>query len=181
MNILRLGLVQPRIGAGAFIADTARVIGRVEIGAGAGIWYGAVLRGDNEPILIGARSNVQENAVLHTDPGFPLQVGSGVTVGHQAMLHGCTISDDCLIGMQAVVLNGARIGRHCLVAAGALVAEGKEFPEGTLILGSPARAVRDLRPEEIEAIGRNAETYAAKASLYLQSLRVVEAGADAAR
>ena len=131
------------------MADSAEVIGRVSLGEGASVWYGAVLRGDNEWIIIGARSNVQEAAVMHTDMGSALTLGDDVTVGHQAMLHGCTIGDGSLIGIQAVVLNGAKIGCNCLVGAGAVVTEGKEFADNSLILGSPAKAVRELTPEQI--------------------------------
>ena len=127
-----------------WIAPDASVIGRVRIGRDAGIWFGAVVRGDNEPIVIGAESNVQEHVVMHTDPGFPLTIGQGCTIGHRAMLHGCTIGDNSLIGIGAIVLNGARIGRNSLVGAGALVTEGKEFPDNSLIIGSPAKAVRTL-------------------------------------
>ncbi len=156
-----------------FVADTARVIGRVELGYGVSVWYCAVLRGDHAPILVGGNTNLQEGAVLHTDPGFPLTVGAGVTIGHQAMLHGCTVGAGSLIGIQAVVLNGARIGRNCLVGAGALVTEGKEFADGMLILGSPARAVRELTPEQIEQMQRNARTYVDRGQLYRSSLRDV--------
>lgn len=173
MLIYRLDGVTPEVSAEVFIADTARVIGRVSLGARASVWFGAVLRGDNEPIVVGENSNVQEGAVLHTDPGFPLRVGSGVTIGHQAMLHGCTVGDGSLIGIQAVVLNGARIGRNCLVGAGALVTEGKEFPDGSLIIGSPARAVRELTPEQIARLRTNAEIYVEKARLYRTSLQGV--------
>ncbi len=175
MSIFRLGEVRPQIAPDAFVADTARVIGRVELGAQASVWYGAVLRGDNEPVVLGERSNVQECAVLHTDPGYPLRIGAGVTIGHQAMLHGCTVGDGSLIGIQAVVLNGARIGRNCLVGAGALVTEGKEFPDGSLILGSPARVVRELRPEEIAGMQRNAAVYVAKGAEYRTELHEVAA------
>mgnify|MGYP000169697338 CR=1 FL=1 len=134
-----------------FIADDALVIGSVTLCVEASIWYRAVVRGDSEQISIGARSNVQDGAVLHADPGFPLTIGADVTVGHLAMLHGCTIGDGTLVGIKAVVLNGARIGRNCVVGAGALVTEGKEFPDGSMILGSPAKAVRQLTPEQIAA------------------------------
>ena len=125
---------EPQIATDAFVAPGSHLIGKVVLGARVSIWFGAVLRGDNEPIAIGASSNVQENCVLHTDPGFPLTIGAGVTVGHQAMLHGCTIGDFSLIGIQAIVMNGATIGRECLVAAGALVTEGKSFPDRSLIM-----------------------------------------------
>ncbi len=173
MLIYRLDGVTPQVSAEVFIADTARVIGRVSLGARASVWFGAVVRGDNEPIVVGENSNVQDGAVLHTDPGFPLQIGSGVTIGHQAMLHGCTVGDGSLIGIQAVVLNGARIGRNCLVGAGALVTEGKEFPDGSLIIGSPARAVRELTPEQIARLRANAEIYVERARLYRTSLQGV--------
>ncbi|NNM64405.1 MAG: gamma carbonic anhydrase family protein [Burkholderiales bacterium] len=173
MSLYQLENIRPQVATDVFVADTARVIGRVELGSGVSVWYGAVLRGDNEPIIVGDNSNVQEGAVLHTDPGFPLTVGAGVTIGHQAMLHGCTVGAGSLIGIQAVVLNGARIGRNCLVGAGALVTEGKEFADGMLILGSPARAVRELTPEQIEQMQRNARTYVDRGQLYRSSLRDV--------
>ncbi len=175
MSLYQLENIRPEVAADAFVADTARVIGRVKLGLGVSVWYGAVLRGDNEPIVVGDNSNVQEGAVLHTDPGFPLTVGAGVTIGHQAMLHGCTVGAGSLIGIQAVVLNGARIGRHCLVGAGALVTEGKVFADGMLILGSPARAVRELTPEQIEQMQRNARTYVDRGQLYRTSLEDVSA------
>jgi carbonic anhydrase/acetyltransferase-like protein (isoleucine patch superfamily) len=133
-----------------------------------------VLRGDNEWIRIGARSNVQEGSVLHTDLGWPLTLGDEVTVGHQAMLHGCTVGDGSLIGIQAVVLNGARIGKHCLVAAGSVVTEGKEFPDGSLILGSPAKAVRSLTPEQIAGLKKSAAGYVQNAQRYQQTLKRVD-------
>lgn len=174
MSIFQLGTRRPEIASDVFVADTARVIGEVKLGMGVSVWYGAVLRGDNEPVVVGAGSNVQENAVLHTDPGFPLTVGEGVTIGHQAMLHGCTVGDGSLIGIQAVVLNAARIGRDCLVGAGAVVTEGKEFPDGSLILGAPARAVRMLTTEQIEGLRRNARTYVDKGAEFLRELRVID-------
>ena len=148
MAIYQFGDDVPRIAASAWVADSAQVIGRVSLGEGASVWYGAVLRGDNDWITLGPRSNVQDGSVLHTDMGFPLTLGADVTVGHQVMLHGCTIGDGSLIGIQAIVLNGAKIGRNCLVGAGAVVTQGKEFPDNSLILGSPAKAVRELTPEQ---------------------------------
>ncbi len=146
--------------AGRFwVAPDAHVIGSVVLGDEVGIWFGAVLRGDNETIEIGARSNVQEGALMHTDPGFPLRVGTGVTIGHHAILHGCTIGDDTLIGMGATVLNGARIGRNCLVGANALVTEGKTFPDNSLIVGAPAKAVREVDAKILEIIRISAEFY----------------------
>lgn len=142
-----------------WIAPDAAVIGRVRIGRDVSIWFGAVVRGDNEEITIGAGSNIQEHSVLHTDMGFPLQVGEGCTVGHRVILHGCTIGNGSLIGMGAIILNGARIGRNCLVGAGALVTEGKEFPDGSLIVGSPAKVVRSLTEENIARLRKSAEGY----------------------
>ncbi len=163
MAVYRLGDDTPRLHPGAWVADSATVVGRVELAADTGIWYGAVLRGDNEWITIGARSNIQDGSVLHTDLGFPLVVGEGVTVGHQVMLHGCTIGDGSLVGLQAVVMNGARIGRRSIVGAGALVTEGKVFPDGVLIMGSPAKVVRELSAEQFVLLERAAAGYVEKA------------------
>ena len=159
MAIFQLGDLAPRIAASAWVADSAEVIGQVELADEASVWYGAVIRGDNDRISIGRRSNIQENSVLHTDRGIQLTVGEDVTVGHQVMLHGCTIGDGSLIGIQAIVLNGARIGRHCLVGAGTLVPEGKEFPDGVLIVGTPAKVVRELTPEQIARLQAGAAHY----------------------
>lgn len=142
-----------------WIAPDAVLIGRVRVGRNAGIWFGAVIRGDNEPIEIGADSNVQEHTVMHTDPGFPLTIGRGCTIGHRAMLHGCTVGDNSLVGMGAIVLNGAKIASNCLVGAGALVTEGKEFPERSLIVGSPAKAIRILDDDAVERLKRSAAHY----------------------
>jgi carbonic anhydrase/acetyltransferase-like protein (isoleucine patch superfamily) len=149
----------PQIPASAYVADTASVIGRVVLGEETSVWAGAVIRADSEAITIGDGSNVQDNAVLHVDPGVPMTIGRNVTVGHQVMLHGCTIGDGSLIGIQSVVLNGARIGRHCLVGAGSLVTEGKSFPDGSLIVGRPARVVRALTEEQIAEIEKIAAHY----------------------
>ena len=173
MSIYQLGDRIPQIHYSAYVADSATVIGTVFLHENASVWFHATLRGDNEPITIGRNSNVQEAAVLHTDPGWPLTVGDNVTIGHQAVLHGCTIGDDSLIGIQAVVLNGARIGRACLVGAGALVTEGKEFPDRSLIIGSPARAVRTLSDEEIERLRRSAEHYARRSHAYKDDLKEI--------
>mgnify|MGYP000662166630 CR=1 FL=1 len=155
MPIYQLGDKHPQLAASAWVADSAQVIGDVRLEADVSIWFNTVLRGDNDPITIGSGSNIQDGSVLHTDNGVPLTIGRHVTVGHQVMLHGCTIGDESLIGIGAVVLNGAVIGRHCLVGAGALVTEGKTFPDGSLIIGSPARVVRQLTPEQIEALRRS--------------------------
>jgi carbonic anhydrase/acetyltransferase-like protein (isoleucine patch superfamily) len=170
MPVYRLGEAAPQIDPGAWIAETAVLIGRVVLGPGANVWYGAVLRGDNEPIVIGPNSNVQEGCVLHTDPGCPLTIGVGVTVGHQAMLHGCTVHDGSLIGIQAIVLNRAVIGARCLVGAGALVTEDKVFEPEQLILGSPATAKRRLTPEQLAGLVHSAENYAARAQRYKATL-----------
>ena len=140
-----------------FIADTATVIGRVRLRTAASVWFGAVLRGDNEWIEIGENSNVQDNSTCHTDPGFPLTIGKNCTVGHNVILHGCTIEEGALVGMGSIVMNGARIGRNSIVGAGSVITEGKEFPERSLIIGSPARVIRALEPDQISI--RDAESY----------------------
>ena len=155
-------------------ADTAVVVGNVQLGEGANVWFGAVIRGDNESIRIGARTNIQENAVLHVDPGMPLNIGADVTVGHLVMLHGCTIGEGSLIGIGAVVLNGARIGRNCIVGAGALVTEGKEFPDGSLIVGSPAQAVRALSDAQIQGVQRIPGSYVARAQQFRAGLKRID-------
>ena len=160
----------PEVHDTAYVAAEATLIGRVSVAAGASVWPGAVARGDNEPIAIGEASNVQEGAVLHADPGFPLDIGPGVTVGHQAMLHGCTVGEGSLIGIQAVVLNGAVIGRHCLVGAGAIVTERKIFPDRSLILGAPAKLVRELTDEDVQRLQASAAGYAERAQAYRTGL-----------
>ena len=142
-----------------FVADNAAVIGRVRLENNASVWFSAVIRGDNELITVGENSNVQDGAVLHTDPGCPLVIGKNVTVGHQAMLHGCTIGDNSLIGINAVVLNGARIGSNCLIGANSLVTENKEIPDGSLVMGSPAKVIRPLSTEQLAGLTESAATY----------------------
>ena len=172
MAIYRLGEDRPHLDADAWVADSASVIGRVRVGAAASVWYGAVLRGDNDLISLGERSNVQDNAVLHTDAGIRLSIGRQVTIGHQVMLHGCTIGDGTLIGIGSVILNGATIGRHCLVGAKSLVTEGKSFPDGALIMGSPAKVVRMLTDEQIERLVWSAEHYVAQAARHRGAERI---------
>lgn len=142
-----------------FVADSASVIGSVLLKENASVWYGAVLRGDNELITVGSHSNVQECSVLHTDPGFPLTIGAYCTIGHKVMLHGCTIGDNSLVGINAVILNGARIGANCLIGAGALITEGKEIPDGSLVVGAPGKVVRQLNEEQIAGLRQSAEGY----------------------
>ena len=153
-----------------WIAPNAQVIGKVVLGTGTSIWFGAALRGDNEPVTVGEGSNIQENAVLHTDWGYPVTVGKNCTIGHGAIVHGCTVGDNTLIGMGAVILNGAKIGNNCLVGAGALVTEGKEFPDGSLIVGSPAVAKRQLSPEAIEGLAKSARGYQEKMRRFRDTL-----------
>jgi len=166
----RLGDHRPRIDPTAWVAASAELIGQVELAPEASIWFNCTLRGDNEPIRVGARSNIQENCVLHTDPGHPLTIGERVTVGHQAMLHGCTIGDGSLIGIQAIVLNDARIGRECLIGAGALITEGKSIPDRSVVMGSPGRIVRQLTDDEVATLRRNNDTYVLRAQQYAQAL-----------
>ena len=173
MAVYELDGVVPQVPDSAWIADSAQVLGRVALGERCSIWFGAVLRGDTESMRIGADSNVQDNSVLHADEGMPLVIGERVTVGHQVMLHGCTIGDESLIGIGATVLNGARIGKHCLVGAGSLVTEGKEFPDGSLIMGTPAKVVRALTPEQIEGLRMSAKHYTDNAARYRKTLKKI--------
>ena len=161
----------PQVDASAWIAESAQVMGSVRLGAEASVWFGCVLRGATETLTIGEGSNIQDLSVLHADRGLPLAIGKRVTVGHKVMLHGCTIGDESLIGIGAVVLNGAKIGKHCLVGAGALVTEGKEFADGSLIVGTPARVVRQLTPEQIEGLRQSAQHYIDNARLFRKSLK----------
>ena len=174
MTVYALGNAEPHIEEGAYVADSATLIGMVHLGQGTSVWPQAVVRGDADSIHIGNRSNVQDGAVLHADPGFPLKVGDDVSVGHQAMLHGCTVGDGSLIGIKAVILNGASIGRNSLVAAGALVLEGASFPDNSLIVGAPAKCVRTLRDEQVADLLQNAADYVARGARYRAELRRVE-------
>jgi carbonic anhydrase/acetyltransferase-like protein (isoleucine patch superfamily) len=173
MAIFELDGNAPQIAEGAWVAESAEVIGKVELHRNANIWPKVVIRGDNDLIQIGEGSNVQDASVLHTDPGYELIIGKDVTVGHQVMLHGCHIGDGSLIGIGAVVLNGAKIGKHCLVGAGALVTEGKEFPDGSMILGSPAKVVKTLSPEQTAGLRDIAGRYVKNAQRYCKTLKKI--------
>ncbi|WP_310462930.1 gamma carbonic anhydrase family protein [Sphaerotilus sp.] len=173
MAIFQLGEHAPQIHPTAFIADNAQVIGRVQMAEDSSVWFGVVARGDTDLIRIGRGSNVQDNTVLHTDEGIELVIGDHVTVGHQCMLHGCTIGDHSLIGIGAIVLNGARIGRYSVVGAGALVTEGKEFPDYSMVLGSPAKVVRTLTPEQAERFAHGATHYVDNARRYQRELQEI--------
>jgi carbonic anhydrase/acetyltransferase-like protein (isoleucine patch superfamily) len=166
MPLYRIDDRTPQLAGSAYIADAATLIGSVVVGERASFWSGASARGDNETITVGDDSNIQEGAVLHADPGFPLTIGERVTVGHQAMLHGCTIGDGSLVGIQAVVLNGAVIGRNCLVGAGAIVTERKSFPDRSLIIGAPAKVARTLSDDEVAGIERAAAGYVERGATY---------------
>lgn len=170
MSIYQLGDEIPKIDASSYVAADANIIGKVTLHANVSVWNGVTMRGDNERITIGANSNVQENSVLHTDMGYPLNVGEWVTIGHMVMLHGCTIGDGALIGIGAVVLNGAVIGKNCLVGAGALVTEGKQFPDNSLIIGSPAKAVRTLSEQDVAAIRLGAQSYVLRGQQFKTTL-----------
>jgi carbonic anhydrase/acetyltransferase-like protein (isoleucine patch superfamily) len=165
---------RPEISPSAWVAESAQVMGRVALADGASVWYGAVLRGDNDSITIGPNSNIQDGSVLHTDHGKPLSLGEGVTVGHQVMLHGCSIGDNTLVGIQSVILNGARIGKNCIVGAGAIVTEGKEFPDGVLIVGAPAKVVRELTAEQIERLKLQSAHYVQQAQRHRNLMQRID-------
>jgi carbonic anhydrase/acetyltransferase-like protein (isoleucine patch superfamily) len=173
MALYELDGATPQVAVTAWVADSAQVMGNVMLAEGASVWFGTVVRGDTETIHIGRNSNIQDASVLHADIGQPLTVGDNVTVGHKVMLHGCTIGDGSLIGIGAVVLNGAKIGKHCLVGAGALVTEGKEFPDGWMILGSPAKAVRQLSSEQIAGLEMSAQHYVDNANRFRNGLKKI--------
>ena len=173
MSLYEMDGAAPQLADGAWAAPSADLIGDVRLGARASVWFGAVIRADNTPIVLGEETNFQDGAIGHSDPGAPLTIGARVTVGHQAILHGCTVSDDCLIGMGARVLNGAFLGAECLVGANALITEGKRFEEGGLIVGSLARLVRPLTDAEKAALRLSAAHYAEKAARYASSLRLL--------
>jgi carbonic anhydrase/acetyltransferase-like protein (isoleucine patch superfamily) len=159
MAVYQLDALTPDIADSAWVADNAQVIGDVHMAADSSVWFSSVVRGDTATIRIGEGTNIQDGSVLHADVGIPLTIGKHVTVGHMVQLHGCTIGDESLIGIGVIVLNGAKIGKNCLVGAGSLVTEGKEFPDGSMILGSPAKVVRQLTPEQIEGLRRSAQHY----------------------
>jgi carbonic anhydrase/acetyltransferase-like protein (isoleucine patch superfamily) len=173
MAIYELDGIAPSIADSAWVADSAQVMGNVVLAEDASVWFGAVVRGDTEIIRIGARSNIQDASVLHADIGKPLTIGADVTVGHKVMLHGCTIGDGSLIGIGAVVLNGAKIGKGCLVGAGSLVTEGKEFPDGAMIMGSPAKVVRQLSEEQVTGLRLGAQGYVGNAKRFRDGLHKI--------
>ncbi len=157
-----------------WIAPDAQVMGRVELKAGASVWFGSVLRGDNDPIVIGENSNVQDGSVLHTDLGKPLTIGANVTVGHKVMLHGCTISDNCLIGIGSIILNNTKIGKNCLIGANTLIAENKEIPDNSMVIGAPGRVIRQLSDEQIEMIRLSTEFYSENWKRFQRSLKRID-------
>lgn len=171
MAIYRLGDRQPDIHPSAYVHESAVLIGAVVLGPRASVWPGAVLRADNEPIVIGQESNIQDGCVLHTDPGLPIAIGCGVSIGHQSMLHGCRIGDGSLVGIQAVILNECVIGRNCLIGACCLLTERKQVPDGNMAIGAPAKITRALRPEEIERLAENAQSYVRRAALFQAQLQ----------
>ncbi|MGK9054041.1 gamma carbonic anhydrase family protein [Neorhizobium petrolearium] len=173
MPLYALGEFEPKLPAPDryWVAPDATIIGKVELGEDVGIWFGSVLRGDNEPITVGAGSNIQEGVMIHTDPRYPVRIGRDCTIGHHAIIHGCIIGDNSLVGMGATILNGARIGSNCLVGANALVTEGKEFPDNSLIVGSPARAIRTLDEEAVEKLRQSAVRYVENWKRFARDLR----------
>ncbi|MDQ8024182.1 MAG: gamma carbonic anhydrase family protein [Moraxellaceae bacterium] len=171
MAIYSLDDRSPLLGEGSWVADDASVIGSVTLGRDVSVWFGAILRGDNDPITIGDRTNIQDGAIIHTDDGVPLTLGNDVTVGHMAMLHGCTVGDATLIGINAIVLNRAVIGKHCLIGANALIPEGKVIPDRSLVVGTPGRVIRTLTDEEIERLYASARGYVQNARHYRTGLK----------
>ncbi len=174
MSIYALGDRTPRFDQNCWIAHNATVIGSVELGRNVSVWYNVVIRGDNDPIRIGDDSNIQDGSVLHNDDGVPLTIGAGVTVGHMAMLHGCTIGDGCLIGIKAVVLNNAVIGKECIIGANTLIPEGKVIPDRSLVVGSPGRVIRSLSDAEVERLRANANHYVDNARRYAGEMRALD-------
>ena len=177
MTLYALGDERPHFGSDCWIADNATVIGRVHAGARVSIWFNAVLRGDNDPIHIGDDTNIQDGSILHTDEGVPLTLGRGVTVGHMAMLHGCTVGDYSLIGINAVLLNRCEIGEYCVIGAKTLIAEGKVIPPRSLVVGTPGRIIRTLTDEEVARLKQSADTYLAHAREYRHALHALSASA----
>ncbi len=171
MTLYALGDLVPQIDEDSWIAPDANVIGNIVLHPGASVWFGATLRGDNEVIIVGPGSNVQENSVMHTDPGYSLTIGENCTIGHKAMLHGCTVGDNSLIGMGATVLNGAKIGKNCLIGANALITEGKEIPDGSLVMGSPGKVVRQLDEAAIKGLTMSALHYQENMRRFRNELR----------
>ncbi len=174
MTLYRIGDAEPQLGEGAWAAPSADLIGDVRLGARASVWFGAVLRGDNTPLILGEETNFQDGAIGHSDADFPLTIGARVTVGHQAILHGCAVADDCLIGMAARLLNGAVIEPECIVGASSLITEGKRFERGSLIVGAPARVVRKVTEEERQMLRASATHYAEKAQRYARELEFLK-------
>jgi carbonic anhydrase/acetyltransferase-like protein (isoleucine patch superfamily) len=173
MAVYALDDKTPELAADVYVADSASVIGNVIMHEGSSVWFGAVVRGDNEPIVIGKRSNVQDNSVLHSDPGSPLHIGEGVTLGHKVMVHGCTIGDNTLIGIGATVLNGAKIGKNCIIGAHALITEGKIIPDGSMVVGSPGKIVKELSQAHIAMLQGGAEVYVQNSKRFKAGLKKI--------
>ncbi|MEE2946183.1 MAG: gamma carbonic anhydrase family protein [Pseudomonadota bacterium] len=173
MTLYTLDGIAPTIAEDTWIAPDANVIGKIVVEEAASIWFGSTLRGDNEVIHLGVGSNIQENCVLHTDMGYPLTIGAGCTIGHKALLHGCTIGDNTLIGMGASVMNGAKIGKNCLIGAGALVTEGKEIPDGSLVMGAPGKVIRQLDDSAIEGLRKSALNYQTYMRRFREGLKLI--------
>lgn len=173
MAVYALGDLTPQLADDVYIADNASVIGNVIMHEGSSVWFGAVVRGDNEPIVIGKRSNVQDNSVLHSDPGSPLRIGEGVTLGHKVMVHGCTIGDNSLVGIGATILNGAKIGKNCIIGAHALITEGKVIPDGSMVVGSPGKIVKELTDQHILMLRGGAEVYVQNSKRFNAELKKI--------
>lgn len=171
--IYQLGTRNPQVAPDAYVAPGAHLIGSVVLEAGASVWFNVVLRGDNDELRVGERSNVQDNSVLHTDDGIPLTIGRGCTIGHMVMLHGCSIGDNTLVGIGSVILNRARIGANCLIGARSLITEGKEIPDNSMVMGSPAKVVRTLTPEEVQRLQWSAQVYVDNAKRFRSQLEII--------
>jgi carbonic anhydrase/acetyltransferase-like protein (isoleucine patch superfamily) len=173
LPIYSLDGVRPEIADNAYVAPSAQVIGNVKMADHSSVWFGAVIRGDNDLIEIGARTNIQDNSVLHTDPGIPLTIGDGVIVGHRVMLHGCKIGENTLIGIGATILNGAKIGKNCIIGAHSLITEGKVIPDGSMVVGSPGRIIKSLTEQHFQMLRINSEVYVANAKRFNQNLKKI--------